>query len=182
VTGVPGQHLRVLRSQSGGLRRRPGCVLRSHARTLLLRIIVLRSPEVIARPIYPGAAGIFDTSATPGLTRDQAIALLDAADSDAGPQAMRTAALVATLIFTGARVSELIGADIEDLGTDRGEPLRVDVWRGVANELGHDPAKDPVVGAAGVACSAPCRVARWASADWPRVTSPAAGRCGGPFS
>ena len=62
----------------------------------------------------------YDTSATPGLTRDQAIALLDAADGDAGPQAARTAALVATLLFTGARVSELLGADIEDLGTDRG--------------------------------------------------------------
>ena len=62
----------------------------------------------------------YDTSATRGLTRDQAVALLDAADSDAGPQAARTAALVATLLFTGARVSELLGADIEDLGTDRG--------------------------------------------------------------
>jgi integrase len=26
---------------------------------------------------------------------------------------------MATLIYTGARVSELLGADIEDLGTDR---------------------------------------------------------------
>lgn len=62
----------------------------------------------------------YDTSATPGLTRDQAIALLEAADDDAGPQAARTAALVAALLYTGARVSELLGADIEDLGTDRG--------------------------------------------------------------
>ena len=66
------------------------------------------------------AAVDYDTSATPGLTRDQAIALLDAADADAGPQAARTAALVAALLYTGARVSELLGADIEDLGTDRG--------------------------------------------------------------
>ena len=62
----------------------------------------------------------YDTSATPGLTRDQAVALLEAADGDAGQQAARTAALVATLLYTGARVSELLGADIEDLGTDRG--------------------------------------------------------------
>ncbi len=55
-----------------------------------------------------------------GLTRDQAAALLDAADTDSGPQAARTTALAATLLFTGARVSELLGADIEDLGTDRG--------------------------------------------------------------
>jgi Phage integrase family len=56
----------------------------------------------------------------PGLTLDQAIALLDAADAYAGPQAARTAALAATLLYTGARVSELLGADIEDLSTDRG--------------------------------------------------------------
>ena len=62
----------------------------------------------------------YDTSATPGLTRDQAVALLEAADGDAGPQAARTAALAAALLYTGARVSELLGADIEDLGTDRG--------------------------------------------------------------
>lgn len=62
----------------------------------------------------------YDTSSTPGLTRDQAVALLEAADADTGPQTIRTAALVATLLFTGARVSELLGADIEDLGTDRG--------------------------------------------------------------
>jgi integrase/recombinase XerD len=62
----------------------------------------------------------YDTSATPGLTRDQAVALLEAADGDAGPQAARTAALVATLLYTGARVSELLGADVENLGTDRG--------------------------------------------------------------
>ena len=48
----------------------------------------------------------------PGLTRDQAVALLEAADGDAGPQAARTAALVAALLYTGARVSELLGADI----------------------------------------------------------------------
>jgi hypothetical protein len=62
----------------------------------------------------------YDTSATPGLTRDQAIALLEAADSDPGVQAARTAALAATLPFTRARAFELLGADIEDLGTDRG--------------------------------------------------------------
>src|SRR6185437_12781181 len=51
---------------------------------------------------------------------DQAVALLEAADGDAGPQAARTAALASALLYTGARVSELLGADIEDLGTDRG--------------------------------------------------------------
>jgi integrase/recombinase XerD len=81
-----------------------------------------RRGHVRANPVagLPRPAVDYDTSATPGLTRDQAVALLEAADSDAGPQAARTAALVATLLYTGARVSELLGADIEDLGTDRG--------------------------------------------------------------
>lgn len=61
-----------------------------------------------------------DTSTTPGLTKDQALALLKAADEARGPQVLRTSALIATMLFTGARVSELTLADIEDLGTDRG--------------------------------------------------------------
>ena len=82
----------------------------------------LRRGDVRANPMahLPRPAVDYDTSATPGLTRDQAVALLEAADGDAGQQAARTAALVATLLYTGARVSELLGADIEDLGTDRG--------------------------------------------------------------
>ena len=82
----------------------------------------LRRGDVRANPVAGLArpAVDYDTSATPGLTRDQAVALLDAADADNGPQAARTAALVATLFYTGARVSELLGTDIEDLGTDRG--------------------------------------------------------------
>ncbi len=81
-----------------------------------------RRGHVRANPVagLPRPAVDYDTSATPGLTRDQAIALLEAADADAGPQAARTAALVSALLYTGARVSELLGADIEDLGTDRG--------------------------------------------------------------
>jgi integrase/recombinase XerD len=61
-----------------------------------------------------------DTSTTPGLTRDQALAMLAAADSARGPQQARTSALMAVLLLTGARVSEVTGADVEDLGTDRG--------------------------------------------------------------
>lgn len=61
-----------------------------------------------------------DTSTTPGLTKDQALALLKAADEARGPQVLRTSALIAVMLFTGARVSEVTLADIEDLGTDRG--------------------------------------------------------------
>jgi site-specific recombinase XerD len=82
----------------------------------------LRRGDVGGNPVasLPRPAVDYDTSATPGLTRDQAVALLEAADADAGPQAARTAALVSALLYTGARVSELLGADVEDLGADRG--------------------------------------------------------------
>src|SRR5436190_6758775 len=82
----------------------------------------LRRGDVGDNPVasLPRPAVDYDTSATPGLTRDQAVALLEAADADAGPQAARTTALVSALLYTGARVSELLGADVEDLGADRG--------------------------------------------------------------
>jgi integrase/recombinase XerD len=77
--------------------------------------IPVNPAEGIARPAVD-----VDASTTPGLTRDQAIAMMDAADNDRSPQAARTAALIAVLLLTGARVSEIVTADVEDLGTDRG--------------------------------------------------------------
>jgi len=61
------------------------------------------------------------TPRTPVLTRDQALALVHVADTAPGPQRARTAALVAVLLFTGAQVSEVIGADVSDLGTEQGQ-------------------------------------------------------------
>jgi site-specific recombinase XerD len=58
--------------------------------------------------------------ATSGLSREQAAALLAAADADDGPQAQRTAVIVAILLYTGIRVGELVGADVDQLGHDRG--------------------------------------------------------------
>ena len=58
--------------------------------------------------------------AAPGLTREQALALVHAADQATGPQRARTAALVALLLFTGARLTEVISADVDDLGTSQG--------------------------------------------------------------
>jgi site-specific recombinase XerD len=59
------------------------------------------------------------TSKTPGLTRDQALAMLRAADARPYRQGLRNAALLSVLLFTGIRVSEATRADIEDLGMDR---------------------------------------------------------------
>ena len=71
----------------------------------------------IARPRTGPAA-----PPAPGLTQAQALRLLRAADQAPGHQRARTAALVALLLFTGARLSEIIGADISDLGTHQGHP------------------------------------------------------------
>lgn len=59
-------------------------------------------------------------SPTSGLSRPQAESLLAAADNDTGPQAARTAAIVALLLYGGLRVSELVGADLDQLGEARG--------------------------------------------------------------
>lgn len=61
-----------------------------------------------------------DVSTTPGMTRQQALALAAAADSDPGPMGPRTRALATTLLYTGARASEVCGATLADLGMDRG--------------------------------------------------------------
>lgn len=77
--------------------------------------IVIPIGKEVARPsVSP------DVSVTPGLTHGQALAMITTADAMNTPQGARTSALIAVLILTGARVSEVTGADIEDLGTDRG--------------------------------------------------------------
>jgi integrase/recombinase XerD len=79
------------------------------------RGVIPASPARIKRPKVNR-----DARVAPSLTREQAQALLAAADSSPGPQRARTSALTATLLFTGARVSEVIGADTDDIGVDRG--------------------------------------------------------------
>ncbi|MCC9178539.1 tyrosine-type recombinase/integrase [Arthrobacter sp. zg-Y750] len=67
--------------------------------------------QLIARPKVDG-----DHSATQGLTREQAKALLGAARAD-GP---RSHALVSLLMFTGIRVSEALSVSTADYGHDSG--------------------------------------------------------------
>jgi integrase/recombinase XerD len=69
----------------------------------------------IARP-RPGS----HPPPAPALTADQALALMHAADTAPGPQRARSAALIAVLLFTSARLAEVTGADIADLGTSGG--------------------------------------------------------------
>ena len=69
----------------------------------------------IARP-RPGPCA----PPAPALTSGQVLALINAADTAPGSQRARTAALTAVLLFAGARLSEVTGADVADLGTSGG--------------------------------------------------------------
>ena len=61
-----------------------------------------------------------DHTATIGLDRDRARALLQAADRDTGAQALRTAAAVRLLPHNALRVDEACAADVADLGATPG--------------------------------------------------------------
>ncbi|WP_157647371.1 tyrosine-type recombinase/integrase [Actinomycetospora chiangmaiensis] len=59
-------------------------------------------------------------SPTLGLTREEAVALLDTVDRDRGPQRRRNAAVLRLLLHNALRVDELLGADLTDLGRHPG--------------------------------------------------------------
>jgi site-specific recombinase XerD len=69
----------------------------------------------VARPVVDP-----DYTATVGLARDQARALVAAADADDGPQALRTAAAIRLLLHNALRVDEACAADVAGLGADAG--------------------------------------------------------------
>ncbi len=122
VTGATGLHVARYARQLDLAELSPASAARKLAAVsswyawLARRGHITASPAVgIARPRADP-----DTAARPALTREQVLALVHAADTARGPQRARTAALIAVLLFTGARVCEVIGADVEDLGTDRG--------------------------------------------------------------
>ena len=122
VTGVTGLHVALYARQLSAAELSPASTARKLTAVagwyawLARRGHIAASPAVgIARPRRDP-----DGPATPVLTRDQALGLVRAADTAPGPQRVRTSALVAMLLFTGARVSEVIGADVEDLGIERG--------------------------------------------------------------
>src|SRR5580704_15393349 len=122
VTGITGLHVIRYARQLDAAGLSPASAARKLAAVsgwyawLARRGHITASPAAdIARPRTAP-----DASPAPALTADQALMLVHAADTAPGPQRARTAALVAVLLFTGARISEVIGANVEDLGTDRG--------------------------------------------------------------
>ena len=102
-------------AESSTVRRRLSA-LSSFYRYCAAHDLVDRIPTAgVARPVVDP-----DYTATVGLARDQARALVAAADADRGPQALRTAAVIRLLLHNALRVDEACAADITDLGADAG--------------------------------------------------------------
>ncbi|MGH3784099.1 MAG: tyrosine-type recombinase/integrase [Pseudonocardiaceae bacterium] len=83
----------------------------------------LAAHDVIAHQPVAGVVRPYvdpDHTETIGLDRDQARALLAAADADAGRARLRTAAALRLLLHNSLRVDELCQAGVADLGHDRG--------------------------------------------------------------
>jgi site-specific recombinase XerD len=97
----------------------------------------------VARPMVDP-----DYTATIGLDRDQARALVAAADADRGPQALRTGAVIRLLLHNGLRVDEACAADVADLGTDTGHRVLRVVRKGARK------ARIPLTPATGAALDA----------------------------
>jgi integrase/recombinase XerD len=125
VTGVTGLHVARYARQLDDAGLSPASVARKLAAIsswyawLAWRGHITASPAAsITRP-RPGPR----TPPANVLTSDQALALMRAADTAHGPQRARTAALIAVLLLTTARLSEVTGADVADLGTSDGRRI-----------------------------------------------------------
>ena len=96
--------------------RRRLSALSSFYRYCAAHDLVARIPTAgVARPVVNP-----DYTATVGLARDEARALVAAADADRGRHALRTAAVVRLLLHNALRVDEACAADVADLGADAG--------------------------------------------------------------
>ena len=136
VTGVTALHVARYARQldSAGLSSasaaRKLAAISSWYAWLVRRAHLTASPAAgIARP-RPGP----HAPPVPALTQDQALALMHAADTAPGPQRARTAALIAVLLLTSVRLSEVTGADVADLGTSGGRRV---LWVTRANGRRH---------------------------------------------
>ncbi len=116
-----------------------------------------------------------DYTATVGLDRDQARALVAAADADTGPQALRTSAVIRLLLHNALRVDEACAAGIADLGEDSGHRvLRV-------TRKGARKAKVPLTPAtvAALEIYLTDRAQRAGLADWRQMDGPLLATAGG---
>lgn len=109
-----------------------------------------------------------DDTDTIGLSREQARALLEAAESDRGRQRLRTRATIKLLLHNGLRVDELLGCDVADLSADRGHRVL-----GILGK-GNKRAKVPLAPSTWSSLEAYLldRAARAGLADWRELDGP----------
>ncbi len=119
--------------------------------------------EGVKRPVVDP-----DYTATVGLDRDQARALVAAADRDTGAQALRTAAAVRLLLHNALRVDEACAADVADLGEDGGHRVLRVVRKGARK------AKIPLTPATVAALEAylAARAERTGAGEWRQLSGP----------
>ena len=102
-------------AEASAVRRRLSA-LSSFYRYCAAHDLVDRIPiEGVTRPVVDP-----DYTATVGLAREEARALVAAADADRDPQALRTAAVIRLLLHNALRVDEACAADVADLSVDAG--------------------------------------------------------------
>jgi integrase/recombinase XerD len=153
--------------------RRRLSALSSFYRYCAAHDLVVRVPtQGVARPVVDP-----DYTATVGLDRDQARALVAAADADTGAQALRTAAVVRLLLHNALRVDEACAGDIVDLGEDSGHRVLRVVRKGARK------AKIPLTPATVAALEAYLAdraqrtgAAKWRQLDGPLLATAAGGR------
>ncbi|AHD20008.1 MULTISPECIES: site-specific tyrosine recombinase XerD [Rhodococcus] len=129
-------------------RNRPALAASSAARALIAVRGLHRfaaaegqTPVDVARTVKPPAAG---RRLPKALTVDQVTAILDAAGRDAdGPRSMRDRALLELLYSTGARISEAVGLDVDDIDTESRSVL----LRGKGGKQRLVPVGRPALGA-----------------------------------
>jgi integrase/recombinase XerD len=120
VTGVTGLHV-AWYAQQLDARLAPATVARKLAAISSWYAWLARRRHITTSP----AAGLTRPrrsphTPTPALTSHQARALVHAADTAPGPQRARTAALTTVLLLTGARLNDILAADVTDLDTSHG--------------------------------------------------------------
>ncbi|MPY84960.1 MAG: tyrosine-type recombinase/integrase [Actinophytocola sp.] len=114
---------------------------------------------------------------TVGLSRDEARALLAAADADTGPARLRTAAMIRTLLFSEPRVDELLGADVTDLGHDQGHRvLAIQRKGGTTKRIPLAPASFSALETYLLARAARAGLADWRPLDEPLLATATGGR------
>ena len=144
--------------------RRRMSALSSFYRYCAAHDLIARIPtQGVARPVVDP-----DYTATVGLDRDQARALVAAADADTGAQALRTAAVVRLLLHNALRVDEACAADIADVGEDSGHRVLRVVRKGARK------AKIPLTPATVAALEAylAARAERAGAGEWRQLTGP----------